>query len=119
MVSRINFRTATVAPLVVASALIAGCSSDDSGSAPSYTPFDSGSVVTPEAGAAPESAVTIQIQGQGNVYSADAHEVEGGLVGAMVCTPSSAASACTAAQPSTVYAIPSAGWVVSGWTTSS
>jgi hypothetical protein len=92
------------------------CSSDDSSQSPSYSPFDSGTVVVPEAGAPAHAMVSIQIQGQGTVESSDAQPGDAGFVGQTTCGSGSPASDCTARLDTTLYAIPAVGWVFQGWT---
>ena len=115
MVFRNRFAMVALAPALLASGVLIACSSDDSSSS-SLTPFDSGSVTVPEAGPQPVP-ITVQVQGQGTVYSADVHAGEGGLTGALVCTATSTPAQCTAPMRTTLYAIPAVDWVLSGWTT--
>ena len=114
MVYRQTFITLALIPLF--GTLTLACSSDDSASSP-LTPFDSGSPAVPEAGPLLPGPVTVQVQGNGTVYSSDAQPTDAGLVGVVACTTGSPASMCTAPQRTTLYAVPVAGWVFSGWTT--
>ena len=103
-------------PSLVASGLLVACSSSDGSSPPPVDPFDSGTVVVPEA-SSPVMSTTVQVQGQGAVESGDAHVADGGMVGQVVCSVGGGASQCTAIQGTTLYAIPAVGWVLSRWTT--
>jgi hypothetical protein len=117
MIRRNGFLLVALVPVVMTSAFAMGCSSDDSASSsPTYTPFDSGTVIVPEAGPGP-SRVTIQVQGEGTVRSSDAHLVDGGEVGKVTCAAEAPASECLAPQYSTLYAVASPNWVLSRWTT--
>ncbi len=98
------------------SVCLAACSSDDNASPPTFAPFDSGTVVVPEAGA-PRAPITVQVQGQGTIESSDAHLADGGTVGAVICTAKAAATKCTAPQFTVLYSIPAPGWVLQGWST--
>jgi hypothetical protein len=100
--------------LTLSTAAVVGCSSDPSGSS-EPDPFDSGTVVVPEAGATESPTVQIQVQGQGTVESSDVHLVDGGPVGQVICT-SAGGAACAAARHTTLYALPASGWKVSEWT---
>jgi hypothetical protein len=114
---RNGFATLALMPALLVSASLTACSSDDNNnSVSSYTPFDSGSVTVPEAGSAP-TPITVQLQGQGGVYSADVHPADGGLSGALICTAASTPAQCTAPLRTTIYAIAAEGWVFSRWTT--
>jgi hypothetical protein len=104
------------ASVLLISAAVAACSSDDS-SQSSLAPFDSGSVTVPEAGAQPAVFIQVQVQGQGMVESSDVATVDGGLVGQVICSASTPAADCMARQRTTLYALPAEGWVVSGWST--
>lgn len=115
MVPRCRFVMVALAPTLLVGALLVGCSSDAPSSG-ALTPFDSGSATIPEAGAGP-SPITVQVQGQGAVYSADAHDVDGSLEGQLACSPSSTPAQCAAPLRTTLYAIASTGWVFSRWTT--
>jgi hypothetical protein len=104
------------ASVLLLSAAVTACSSDDS-SQSSLTPFDSGSVTVPEAGAQPTEFIQVQVQGQGMVESSDVTTVDGGLVGQVICSATAPAGECMAPQRTTLYALPAEGWVVSGWST--
>jgi hypothetical protein len=114
MMGRHWFSLAGIA--VLAAIVLSGCSSDDN-SASALTPFDSGSVSVPEAAPPPAEFVQVQVQGQGTVESSDAHVVDGGTVGLVVCSVGSPASQCSAQRDTTLYALPAVGWVASTWTT--
>jgi hypothetical protein len=114
MVFRKCLVTVAFAPMLALSGV--ACSSSDDSSSATLTPFDSGTVVVPEAGPAPVP-ITIQVQGKGTVYSADAHPEGGVLTGALVCTATSTPAQCTPPLRTTVYGIPAEGWVFSRWTT--
>jgi hypothetical protein len=102
--------------LVVATVEV-GCSSDDN-SNQALTPFDSGTVTTPEAsvGAGP---VTIAVVGGGVVVSADGTPQDGGpngFVGADGGSPIvDCPSSCTAPQGIVLYAVPTQGNVFYAW----
>jgi hypothetical protein len=104
------------ASVLLISAAVTACSSDDS-SQSSLAPFDSGSVTVAEAGAQPAEFIQVQVQGQGMVESSDVATVDGGLVGQVICSASTPAADCMARQRTTLYALPAEGWVVSGWST--
>ena len=110
------FTVASLVSLTTAGALQMACSSDDSSSA-ALTPFDSGTVSVPEAGAQAPSSIVVQVQGQGVVASSDAQPVDGGLVGKVVCSAEGPPSQCAAPQHATLYAVPATGWLLSRWTT--
>jgi hypothetical protein len=107
--------TVALAPALLVSGLLIACSSNDTSDS-SLTPFDSGAVTVPEAGPQP-SPITVQVQGQGTVYSADAHPADGGLTGALVCTATSTPAQCTSPLRTTLYSVAAEGWVLSRWTT--
>jgi hypothetical protein len=107
-------RRAWAACLTLSSAAVVGCSSDPSGSDPP-DPYDSGTVVVPEAGVTESPTVQLQVQGQGTVESSDVHVVDGGPAGQVICTSAGGAQ-CTAARHTTLYALPADGWKIYQWT---
>jgi hypothetical protein len=107
------------ARLLVSAALLAlpliGCSSG-SGSSPSTSATQSSSAPDPgENGPAP-TYVTLQVQGSGQVLSADVQPLEdGGLTGSVVCSAAST-SRCSAAVGSSIWAYAAPGWHLSAFT---
>ncbi len=115
MIERYTSVLAPLASLLGVSAALVACSSDDSSSAPT-TPFDSGTVVVPEAAAATPEFIQVQVQGQGTVATSNVADVDAAVEGEIVCTETSAPAQCMARTDTTLYAVAATGWVVSVWT---
>ena len=109
-----------VFPSMLLATLQVACSSDNGGNS-TQTPFDSGTIVAPEASVAAGS-VTIVVVGKGLVVSDDGVPHDGGPNGfagpdggspAVDC--SSSGGACSAPQGTVLYAVPAPYNVFAGW----
>lgn len=113
-----------VFPSLVLATFLVGCSSDSSSSSPALTPYDSGTVSVPEAGASP-TAVKIIVVGKGTVSSFT--DLAGPDAGPPAVNCTATGGACTAAQGIVLDANAQEGdpyanppvqdWVFAGWTT--